>query len=81
MSSNNPKRPQTAFFYFSAENREKVRSSFEHDARPAEISKKLGEMWRNLDNEQKKVYQYIARDARDLYKKELGKSVVEDQDE
>lgn len=53
---NAPKRPLTAYMIFSQEHRQEVREE-NKDAKIGEISKILGERWKKLSDEEKKVSQ------------------------
>jgi len=66
---NKPKRPITSFFIFSNENRKKVAQNNKGVA-PTGISKKLGEMWENLDPEEKEPFETEAKEYSQIYKKE-----------
>jgi hypothetical protein len=52
---NRPKRAPSAYFLFMKDARPQVKGEMQ-DASITEIGKKMGEMWRNLDEEQKAVY-------------------------
>ncbi|KAJ1504344.1 High mobility group box 1 [Coelomomyces lativittatus] len=52
---NKPKRASTAFFIFSADYRSKLRAEMP-SATVVDISRTLGERWRSLPENEKKVY-------------------------
>lgn len=52
---NREKRPLTPYFIFASEKREEVKSKHA-DLKITEISKKLGEMWKGLSQEEKDRY-------------------------
>eukprot|EP00802_Teleaulax_amphioxeia_P018840 Tamp_19049.p1 GENE.Tamp_19049~~Tamp_19049.p1 ORF type:complete len:158 (+),score=39.73 Tamp_19049:70-543(+) len=61
-----PKRPATAFVMFSNQHRQEVK-----DANPqltmVEIAKKLGEMWRGMEQDVRKEWEEKATSAKDHY--------------
>jgi len=63
---NAPKRATTAFFYFAQEERPKVRE-VNPEFKVTDISKKLGEMWRAMDAQQKQPFQDLAVKDRERY--------------
>ncbi|CAJ1940639.1 unnamed protein product [Cylindrotheca closterium] len=63
---NAPKRPISAFFYFSKEMRPKVAAE-NPEAKSTEITKMLGAMWRELDGDDKKKYDKKAKADHDRY--------------
>ena len=50
-----PKKAKNAFMLFTAANREQVKTD-NPDIKPTEISKKMGEMWADLSDEDKEPY-------------------------
>ena len=52
---NREKRPLTPYFIFANEKRAEVKSQ-NPDIKITEISKKLGEMWKNLSDDEKRIY-------------------------
>lgn len=55
---NAPKRPQSAFFLFSSDQRKKLKADPDTKSVPSsELSKRIGELWRNLSDKKKAVYQ------------------------
>jgi hypothetical protein len=53
---NKPKRPMTSFMFFSQEYRKKVAEE-NKDLKVTEIGKKLGEMWKKVSPDEKKVFE------------------------
>ena len=66
---NEPKRPQSAFFLFQAEAREKIKKE-NPDIKQTDLLKKTGEEWRNLDAKKKAVYEKKAGLEKERYAKE-----------
>ena len=69
---NAPKRPQTAFFQFMAENRERIIEENPGIAN-TDISKKGGEMWKKLDENKRKEYDQNYKDAMVKWKVDFQK--------
>jgi len=68
---NAPKRPLSAFFLFSQDERPKIKitnSTFS----VADVAKLIGERWRNLDADTKKKYENAAKQAKERYDVELN---------
>lgn len=63
---NAPKRATTAFFYYAQENRKKVKEE-NPEMKVTEISKKLGEMWRELSDEDKRKFLDLAEKDKARY--------------
>jgi len=68
---NAPKRPQTAFFLFSGEHREEAKASLPDGARVGDVAKRLGEMWAECDDDEKKVFQDQAEINKAQYEKDM----------
>lgn len=66
-----PKRPQTAYFLWFMEQREKIKSDLPHGAAVTDISKKAGELWKEMSSEDKKEYEEKAREAKEEYNKAM----------
>jgi len=64
---NAPKRATTAYFYFMADVRDKVKDEYP-DEKPSERSKIMGKMWRELDDRSK--YEEMNQNDKIRYKKE-----------
>ncbi|CAD5234722.1 unnamed protein product [Bursaphelenchus xylophilus] len=65
---NAPKRPQTAYFLFLAEKRPMISKEV---SGVAEVSKKAGEMWKSLGDDEKKKYQALADEAKKEYDRKM----------
>ncbi|KAJ3275298.1 FACT complex subunit [Borealophlyctis nickersoniae] len=65
--ANAPKRPLTSYMLFQKEKRNEVVSGNPSMPVP-EVSKRLGEMWKALSNEEKKRYEDMAKEAKEQYK-------------
>lgn len=55
VDSEKPKRPLSAFFVYCQEQRAQTQTNFP-DLKPKEISCKLGEMWKELSDDEKSKY-------------------------
>lgn len=62
-----PKRPMSAFLYFSQGRRSKIKEE-NPEMKNTEVSRMLGEMWRNASKEQRKPYVDKEREEREKYK-------------
>merc|ERR1719295_1943439 len=69
---NAPKRPATAYFMWMSDNRDAVKKK-NPDAPITEMSKILGDMWKELSDASKKKYQDKATAAKAKYDKALEK--------
>jgi len=69
--SDKPKRPLSAYFLFAGDKRANVKSKFPTIAN-TEIVKKLGEMWRELPANERKVYEDKAAAAKAEYDAKYG---------
>ena len=65
-----PKKPQSAYFLFMAEKRETLKSE-KPDLAVTQISKHIGEMWKALDDAQKKEWEQAAIKDKKRYEKEF----------
>eukprot|EP01025_Chloroclados_australasicus_P012162 TRINITY_DN1556_c0_g1_i1.p9 TRINITY_DN1556_c0_g1~~TRINITY_DN1556_c0_g1_i1.p9 ORF type:complete len:101 (+),score=18.27 TRINITY_DN1556_c0_g1_i1:131-433(+) len=68
---NAPKKPMGAYMWFSKVKREEVKQKHP-DKKVTEIGKVLGEMWRGLNDDQKKEYQDMAEQDKRRYEKDLS---------
>lgn len=69
---NAPKRPRSAFMYFSQANREDIKK--QHPKMEfGEIGKELGKQWKKLGKEEKKKYDKMAEKDKARYEKEKEK--------
>lgn len=64
---NAPKKPKSAYMFYCQENREKIKSKNDGIA-TTEIMKKLGEEWKAIKDNEKKVKPYVALAAKDKEK-------------
>lgn len=69
---NAPKRPQTAFFLFSADHRAEAKSQLPEGSRVGDVAKKLGELWADADADTKKKYQDQAEINKAQYEKDMN---------
>ena len=65
-----PKAAKNSFIFFCAEKRDEVKKE-ESDLKPTEITKKLGEMWREMDDEDKEEYQQKAVGDKERFENEM----------
>lgn len=63
-----PKRPMSAFFLFSGDNRGELKKA-NPSWRVTDIGKELGRLWANASEETKKKYSHLAQQAKDDYDK------------
>jgi len=68
---NAPKRPQTAFFVFSAKHRDEVKGELGDGARVGDIAKELGRRWKDLTDEDKIEYSQEAERQKVEYDKKM----------
>jgi hypothetical protein len=65
-------KPQSAKSLFDKDNREKAKKELVKEGaekpKAAEVNKRLSEMWKNLDEDEKKPYQKAFEDAKNKYK-------------
>ncbi|KAJ1676823.1 Non-histone chromosomal protein 6 [Spiromyces aspiralis] len=66
-----PKRPLSAYMFFSQEFRARVKSQ-NPEATFGQIGKILGEMWRNMADEQKSPFTQKAQQDKARYNKEMA---------
>ncbi|XP_052800705.1 FACT complex subunit SSRP1-like isoform X2 [Mya arenaria] len=77
---NKPKRPQTAYFIWFIEQRAKIKEKHP-DFSVVDISKKAGEMWGKMTNEEKEPYNEKNREAKkeyDIAMKEYNKNLKDE---
>lgn len=65
-SNTKPKRPQSAYMFFSKAARNQVKDDFP-DAKPSEIMKVLGERWKALSEEDKAMFNKLAMEDKQRY--------------
>ncbi|XP_040997854.1 high mobility group B protein 7-like [Juglans microcarpa x Juglans regia] len=75
-----PKRPPTAFFLFMDDFRKAYKEAHPDSKDVKVVAKEGGEKWRNLTEEEKKVYQDKASDLKMEYAKALESHNAEDED-
>lgn len=66
--SNSPKRARSAYIFFCQDKRESVASS---GLKNTDVLKKLGEMWKDLDDKKKKKYVKMAEQDKERYDEEM----------
>lgn len=66
--SNSPKRARSAYIFFCQDKRESVSSS---GLKNTEVLKKLGEMWKSIDDKKKKKYIKMAEEDKERYEEEM----------
>jgi len=64
-----PKKPQSSFFLYSADMREKYKKS-EPDLKFGDVAKKIAEDWKKVDAKTKEKYEKKAKEDRERYEKE-----------
>lgn len=67
---NAPKRPLSAFFIFSQDERPKIKSQ-NASLSVAEVAKVIGEKWRSAPEDIKRRYEKAAKEAKERYEKDL----------
>ena len=67
---NKPKKPQTAFFMYLSDHREAIKKEFP-ELKVTEISKKASERWKELPEDEKKVYNDKVAEAKKQYEKDM----------
>jgi hypothetical protein len=71
-----PKRPMSAFLHFSQGKRSKIKEQ-QPDIKNTEVSRLLGEMWRNCSEEERKPYVEKEKEERVVYKIAMAEWKVE----
>jgi len=69
---NKPKRPQSAYFLFLADFREKNRSKFQHDGGHKDLIRAAGEAWNKLSEGEKAPYQRKNEEEKAKYEKAMA---------
>jgi len=69
---NAPKKPQTAYFVMCNEKRNEIKASLEKPTMAA-VSKKMGEMWKTLSDEQRQYYIQKNLEQKERYAEEFAK--------
>lgn len=81
-----PKRNKSSYMFFVEDIRPKLKAKFPRDSM-GELSKRLGKLWSNLKDKDKRKYEKLAEKDKHRYKNDLEKyksgdiSSVEDEDE
>jgi upstream-binding transcription factor len=65
-----PKGAKNAFIFFCNDKREEIKKE-NPEMKSNEITKKLGEMWKDVDEDDKNSYQQMAKDDKERYAKEM----------
>jgi hypothetical protein len=85
---NKPKRGRSAYIYFCSENRATIKDGMEEDARPADVMREMGAIWRELKDstseeslESIKKYSRMASDDKKRHAKEMESYVPLNEDE
>lgn len=66
-----PKRPGTAYIIFSTQNRELLKQQNPTDSFST-VTKKLGDNWKSMSEEEKQPYYQLAQEALLRYQRELA---------
>lgn len=66
---NKIKRPKSAWIYYSTENRKKLQEE-NPDKKMTEITTMLGKLWKNIDKENKQIYEEKAKEDKIRYDNE-----------
>ena len=85
---NKPKRGRSAYIYFCSENRATIKDGMEEDAKPADVMREMGAVWRELKDstseeslESIKKYSQMASDDKKRHAKEMESYVPLNEDE
>ena len=65
-----PKQPRSAYFYFSQEERVKVKADYPNYS-ICEIAKELGQRWADMQPDAKRRYQQMTEEDRQKYDQEM----------
>lgn len=71
---NAPKRALTAYIFFCTENRPKVKKSLGAETNVIDVTRKLGEMWNDLNKRKPssiKKYEKLAKEDKERYQREM----------
>lgn len=66
-----PKRPQTAYFLWFMEHREQIKSDLPSGSSVTDVSKKAGELWKEMTADDKKEYEDKAKEAKEEYNRAM----------
>ena len=75
--STGPKKPKSAYIFFCAEKREEAKEDIGEDGNNTDILKRLGEMWRELSDEDKEPYVEMATKDKERYAEEAEEAGIE----
>ncbi len=67
---NKPKRPTTAFFFFSKEKREEVKEAL-GTKKVTEVAARLGKIWKGMSSSQKEKFEILAAKDKKRYEREM----------
>ena len=67
---NAPKRAMNAYMHYSSANRAKIKEA-DKEASVSDVAKKLGEAWRGLSDNERKLYEDLAAKDKERYQKEM----------
>ena len=70
MANEQPRRPPTSYFLWLSENREEIAKSLGTGKGPS-VSKKAGELWRQLTEDEKKPFEVQAKQLKSEYEKKM----------
>lgn len=62
-----PKRPKSAYLFFTEEHRDQVKEELGSEAKATEIMARLGELWRQTEQSDRTHYEQKAHDAKEKY--------------
>ena len=68
---NRPKRSKNAFMFFSAAKRAEIKEA-NPDMKSTDISKELGVLWKALSDDDKKPFELLAANEKELYDKAMA---------
>ncbi|KAI7877462.1 HMG-box [Lichtheimia hyalospora FSU 10163] len=81
-NSNKPKRPSSAYIFFTQAQTEAVREELGENCSMREVVKALAKRWKRLTDKQKEPYNRMARESSDQYMRELEYSQqIDEEDE
>jgi len=66
-----PKRPRSAYIIYCTEQRPHVKAELGSDAKPADLMKRMGDMWNGLSTDKKKEYNDKAKEDKERYNGEM----------
>ena len=81
---NAPKRPKSAYLFYCQDNRPEVKESLGDEAKPSDVTARLGEMWNDLKNDEDRAdelaqYTQQAADDKKRYEDEMADYVPSDE--